>query len=173
MAKIPTLVPVSRVGRTLAKGMRTLEICFKFHLEDGETNLDFNLEKILLQCLYHSVRKGFLFRDETCLTPAVCMMWWAVDPGFSTYPWNRWEQIIVTLHVSISKEDIIAFQLLEFIATYNLRPCYSIVKAGNNVHTQKSRNTIDFILNTFCAFTKIVWRISPRTVKGFPVLLAP
>ncbi len=64
-------------------------------------------------------------RDETCLTPAVCMMWWAVDPGFSTYPWNRWDQIILNLFVqqihriSISKDDKVSFQLFEFIATYN------------------------------------------------------
>jgi hypothetical protein len=143
-------------------------------MKDGETNLDFSLKIILPQCLY------LLFRDETFLTPAVCMMWWAVDPGFSTYPWNRCGHIILNLFVqqihrkSLSKDDNIAFQLFEFIATYNLRPCYSIVKAGNNVHTQKSSNTIDFILITFGAFfTKIVWRISSRIIKGFSVLLAP
>jgi hypothetical protein len=74
---------------------------------DGETNPGFISRKNPSSMPLPPVR------DETCLTPAVCMMWWAVDPGFSTYPWNRWEQIIVTLHVSISKEDIIAFQLLE------------------------------------------------------------
>jgi hypothetical protein len=35
-------------------------------------------------------------------------------------------------------------------------------------------NTTDFILNRSGELlTQIVWRISPRTSKGFPVLLAP
>jgi hypothetical protein len=64
-------------------------------------------------------------------------MWWAVDPGFSTCLWSRWDQIVVTLfdpqihRKSISKDDKVSFQLFEFIATYIPQACYSIVKTGN------------------------------------------
>ncbi len=49
------------------------------------------------------------------------------------------------------------------------------MKTRNDVHTAQSRTRVhDFILNRSGALlTKIVWRFFPRTVKGFPVLLAP
>ncbi len=89
-----------------------------------------------------------------CLTPAVCMMWWAVDPGFSTYPWNRWDQILLTLFVSISKDDNVSFQLLEI---------YSCIR----VHSS-GLATVLWRLEIMCIrwsqehdwfFSKYIWRI--------------
>ncbi len=52
-----------------------------------------------------------------------------------------------------------------------IRENVNALKTGNDVHTTMSRTIVILFRIHRSIFDKKVWRTSPHTVKGFPVLL--